>query len=48
MLQISSKDLIIAIWDRDSHSKDDYMAGVIFDFISCSFVHPLTVNNCFR
>jgi len=28
MLQISSKDLIIAIWDRDSHSKDDYMAGI--------------------
>ena len=30
MLDIASKSLVVAIWDEDSNSKDDYMAGVTY------------------
>jgi hypothetical protein len=33
MLDIASKSLVVAIWDEDSNSKDDYMAGVKY-FVS--------------
>ena len=30
MLDIASKSLVVAFWDEDSNSKDDYMAGVTY------------------
>ena len=27
-LEVERKSLVVAIWDKDSKSRDDYMAGV--------------------
>ena len=28
-LDVERKSLVVAIWDKDSSSRDDYMAGVL-------------------
>ena len=37
---IENKSLVIAIWDRDSTSKDDYMAGVRIPMEEVRFFDP--------
>ena len=42
MTEITSKSLVVAIWDEDSNSKDNYMAGVTQTKTDDTFVHNIS------
>ena len=43
MQDIARKSLVVAVWDQDSTSRDDYMAGVCGTFCQVEFLEYIFI-----